>query len=211
MTVYLHCEGATDHVVIPPLMKKVSDRSDLGIKWITRSDLKKMRTHRKGGTGISGHYKMITALAATANRDGSRFIAYHQDADGKYDNVYRAIRSEFNKLGRFQCLAIVPKEMIESWLLADITAINSLGDGTVHVDESPHPETLWGDKDNPNSNYPKNYLRRVLEKLGLEANSDTYAHIAENTGIDALKRRCPKSFGRFCSDMQSFITEENAP
>jgi hypothetical protein len=209
MTIYLHCEGPTDNAVIPLLMKKASDRSDLDIKIILRAELKNMRTHRKGGIVISGHYKMIAALAVVADKNDSKYIAYHQDADRHYDNVYKEIKAEFDKLNRFRCLAIVPKEMIESWLLADISAINALG--TVPIDQSPNPETLWGEKNNPCSNYPKNYLRQILEKLGLEDNRDTFANIAKNADIEVLKRRCPKSFGQFYTDIQSFITEENTP
>jgi hypothetical protein len=101
--------------------------------------------------------------------------------------------------------------MTESWLLADIVAINSVGNGNIHIDLSPDPETLWGDKDDPNSNYPKNYLRRILQQLGLEANRNTYAQIAEKADIEVLKRRCPESFGRFYTDMQSFIAGGSVP
>jgi hypothetical protein len=110
----------------------------------------------------------------------------------------------------FRCLAIVPKEMIESWLLADIRAINSLGDGSIHIDQSPNPESLWGVKDDPSSNYPKHYLRRNLERLGFEDNSGTFAQIAEKIDIEVLKRRCPESFGRFSADIQYFVAGENA-
>ena len=79
-----------------------------------------------------------------------------------------------------------------------------MADGNVRVDQSPEPESLWGDKDDPGSNYPKNYLRRNLKELGLESNSDTYTQIAENTDIEVLKRRCRESFGQFYRDLQEF-------
>jgi hypothetical protein len=134
-------------------------------------------------------------------------IALHQDADRHFRERYNAISEGFEPFRSkgFNCLAIIPKEMIESWLLADVTAINSLGDGTNPVNQSPNPETLWGDKDDPNSNYPKNYLKRNLEKFGLENTRETYAQIAENADIEVLKRRCPESFGQFYTDMQSFM------
>jgi hypothetical protein len=208
MTVYLHCEGITDYAVIHPLIKKANNKANPEIQWIKRNELKNVRTHRKSDIVISGHYKMIKALALIAAKNGSKHIAYHQDADGKYYVVYKAIKSEFDKLSRFKCLVVIPKETIESWLLADEEAYPS-------IPREPKlpakPEELWGQVSDPNSNHPYNYFIRVLAQFRLADNRDTYAEIAENTNIETLKRRCPKSFGQFYTDMQSFIAEENTP
>jgi hypothetical protein len=209
MTVYLYCEGVTDYAVIPSLMKKSGNNYDMDIHWIKKSDLKKMRTHRKSGIVISGHYKMIKALAAAAEKDNIQFIAYHQDADRNYTNVYKAIKSEFEKLSRFHCLAIVPKEMIESWLLADENAYPSVPNNPQLPSK---PEERWGQKDDPDSNHPYNYFVRVLSQFGLSDDRATYARIAEKSDINVLKRRCPESFGQFYVDMQKFIAgTEDAP
>jgi len=203
MTVYLYCEGATDYAVIPFLMKKALKMPDLDVKWIKRPALKKVSLHRKSDVKISGHYKFVKALAAFSSREGVKHIAYHQDADGQYSEIYNAITSEFRPLeGKgFRCLAIVPKEMIESWLLAD-------GNAYPAKPERPklpfRPEGIWGQKQNINSNYPKHYLARVLAQFGLLGALDTYAQIAENIDIEILKNRCPESFGQFCADIQSF-------
>ena len=214
ITVYLCCEGVTDYAVIPILMKKVKVLSDIDIQWVKRDFLKKFRTHSKTDIVISGHYKNVKALAAYSLKNDNKYIAYHQDADGRYNDVYETIKTEFKFLMEkmdFHCLAIVPKEMLESWLLADVKAVNSVGNGIDHVDQSPLPETLWGNEDDPNSDYPKNYLKRNLNELNVGSSPDTYAQIAEKTDIEVLKRRCPKSFGQFYADMQSFIGEENTP
>jgi hypothetical protein len=148
-----------------------------------------------------------------ADKNNENHIAYHQDAghDG-FREIYTATKEAFISAGvpvDVKSIAIIPKEMTESWLLADISAINSLGDGLHHVSMSPNPESLWGDEDDPASNYPKNYLKRQLEQLDMEADSKIYTEIAENIDIEVLKRRCPESFGQFYTDMQSFIAEEN--
>jgi hypothetical protein len=93
----------------------------------------------------------------------------------------------------------------------NISAVNSLGDGLHHVSMSPNPESLWSDEDDPASNYPKNYLKRNLEKLDTKADSKIYTEIAKNTDIEVLKHRYPESFGQFYTNMQSFIAEENVP
>jgi hypothetical protein len=205
MTVYLHCEGVTDYAVIPPLMKKAGNRPNLEIQWVKRNELKEVRTHRKSGIVISGHYKKIKALAFIAAKNGSKHIAYHQDADGKYADVLRDIKAEFDKLSGFHCLAIVPKEMIESWLLADENAYPSKPRDPKLPSK---PEEIWGQRGDQNSNHPYHYFVRVLTQFRLADDRDTYTKIAENIDVEVLKRRCPESFGQFYYGIQFFIPNE---
>jgi hypothetical protein len=204
MTVYLHGEGPNDYAVILPLMKKVSKKPDLDIQWIGRDTLRKMKTHRKSDTAISGRYKMIKALAALCFMNGSKHIAYHQDADRKYADVHKAIDSEFDPLRKkgFHCLTIVPKETIESWLLADENAYPGIPKNPALPGK---PEERWGEPHNPDSNHPKCYFYRVLKQFRLGHKSDTYAQIAEASDIEVVKKRCPVSFGQFYADVHVFI------
>jgi len=205
-TIYIHCEGVTDYAVIPILIKKILKTHDVDIKWIKRDELRKMKTHRKSNIKISGHYKWIKALATYSLLKGSKYIAYHQDADGRFTEVYKAITSEFLSLreNSFFCLAIVPKEMIESWLLSDDNAYPSIPNNP----KLPlKPEELWGLKEN--SNHPYNYFVRVLDQFEMSGNRDTYAQIAEKTCIEVLKRRCPESFNKFYTDTHSLFVEKS--
>ena len=209
MTIYLHCEGVTDYAVIPALIKKIYNSQKINIQWIKRDILKNFRMHRKRDIIISGHYKNIKALAVYSLQNGSKYIAYHQDADTHYTEVYNAIISEFKPLmgNGFFCLAIVPKETIESWLLADDNAYPAI---PCEPKLPSKPEEIWGQKSNTNSNHPYNYFVRVLAQFRLTDNRDVYAQIAENSCIEVLKNRCPKSFGQFYDDVQSFVSEEAA-
>jgi hypothetical protein len=182
-------------------------KPNLDIQWIRRNTLKNVRTHRKNDITISGHYKLIKALAVYALLGESKCIAYHQDADGRFADVYNTLISEFHSLSEkgFRCLAIVPKEVIESWLLADENAFPSVPN---KPKLPPKPEEIWGQRNDPNSNHPYNYFVRVLEQFDMHDNRDTYAQITENTDIEVLKYRCPESFGQFYADMQSFIPHE---
>jgi hypothetical protein len=212
VTVFFHCEGFTDNAVIQALVKKISKLldTDIQLNWIQKDKLNKFKTHRKKYDELSSHYKLIWALADFSDENGSRYIAYHRDADRKYDNVYTSIISVFQILPTrgYHCLAIVPKEMIESWLLADENAYPSIPDNPKLPSK---PEEIWGLKTDPASNHPYNYFVRVLDQYNLPDNRDTYKQIAENTDIEILKRRCPKSLEQFFTDMQSFIIEEPAP
>jgi len=207
MTFYIHCEGVTDYAVIPVLMKKVLKTYDIDVKWVRRDELRKVKTHRKSNIKISGHYKLVKALATHSLIYGSKYIAYHQDADGKFTVVYDAIISEFKPLQEngFSCLAIVPKETVESWLLSDDSAYPSIPNDPKLPSE---PEEIWGLKNDKNSNHPYNYFVRVLAQFGLPDNRDTYAQIAEKTCIEVLKRRCPESFSKFYADTESFFAKK---
>ena len=208
MTIYLHCEGVTDYAVIPALIKKVCNSPNINIQWIKRDILRNFTIHRKRGIIISGHYKNIKALAAYSLQNGSKYIAYHQDADTHYTEVYNAIISEFKPLrenGLF-CLAIVPKEMIESWLLADDNAYPAI---PCEPKLPAKPEEIWGVRSDANSNHPYNYFVRVLSQFKLIDNRDIYTEIAESSCVDILRLRCPISFEQFYEDVQLFMCEES--
>jgi len=183
-------------------MKKTVDILEMDVHWIKKSYLKSVKIHRKKNVAISAHSKRIKALAFTAEKDGVNFIAYHNDADKNYNETYNEIKSEFDKLNNFRCIAVIPKEMIESWLLADDCAYPSIPE---NPKLPPKPEEIWGQKDDKNSNYPYNYFVRVLLQFALPDNRDTYTYIAENSDIEVLKQRCPVSFCRFYTDMQAFV------
>jgi hypothetical protein len=154
----------------------------------------------------------IKKLLIQAVLNECNHIAYHQDAGHQgFRIVYNGINEDFEKgmsseIIGMKHLAIVPKEMTESWLLADERAYPA-------IPASPRlptkPEDIWGDKHDFESNYPYNYFKRVLTQFGLDDNRDTYTAVAEKSDIEVLKAKCRVSFGQFYTDMQSFIAEEN--
>jgi len=208
MIVYLCCEGVTDYVSIPPLMKKAANTLDMDIQWIKKSELSKKVIHRKKNVAISAHGKRIIALAIEAEKNNVYYLAYHNDADKNYKDTYNEIKSELDRLHNFHCIAIVPKEMTESWLLSDESAYPAI---PANPKLPSKPEEIWGQKKDKDSNHPYNYFVRVLTQFKLPDNRDTYSYIAENTDIEVLKRRCPISFGQFYTDMQSFIETGYSP
>jgi hypothetical protein len=222
MKVFCVCEGVTDVDPLQVLMQKCTPDSDLKISIYTHVEIKgmKIKVHHKDKSAADENKKLsrklyIKKLYALAIMEHSCHIAYHQDAGRQgFNMVYTGIKNDFLKAvsnTKTRWLAIVPKEMIESWLLADVKALNSLkniSEDLPSVNQSPNPEGLWGKKEDLNSDYPKNYLTRDLNKLGRDADSATYKEIAEKCNINILKKRCPESFGQFYCDMQSFIFQE---
>ena len=203
MTIYLHCEGNSDYAVIPHLIKKVLNITDLEMIWIKRKELEEFRTHRK--EEMKYHFKYILALAYYSHINKCKNIAFHIDSDNEYFERYSKIQDDFKKQkkdGKFHCLAVVPKKTIESWLLADENAYPS-------IPKNPKlpakPEELWGNVNEENTDHPKKYFYRILNQFNLEKNSDTYANIAENIDIKTLAEKCKVSFGQFIRDAQDFL------
>lgn len=75
----------------------------------------------------------------------------------------------------------VAKEMLESWLLADPEALSP-----VVVTLSKPPENIWGAKRDPQSEYPKNVLRRALTEAGIG-----FAEVLGNWAVSRAAPRAP--------------------
>jgi hypothetical protein len=203
MTIYLCCEGVTDFAVLVPLMNQMVGEN-FDIQWKKRTDLKKIVSIRGADFPLTGSYKIISALATLAHINRCSHIAYHRDADhNNYEMVYHAVDDVLKKIKKsgLHCLAIIPKEMIESWLLSDKDAYPS---EPCRPALPSKPEEIWGNKES--DNHPKQYLKRVLEQFHHEPSPEVYADIAENSAIEVLRNRCPVSFGQFCDDMRDFVS-----
>lgn len=69
-------------------------------------------------------------------------------------------------------------------------------------------ELIWGEKNNPASDYPKNYLKRVLEQYYQKPDRETYIDIADEISIETLKEKCPISFRRFYEDFAELCKDD---
>ena len=196
-------------------MKKCVPTLKMDIDCKTHSDLRKTtllqselpRGFIKEGKRIK-RIAYIRRLWHEANKAKCDHIGLHQDLDHKKaEKIYQDIHEEFNSIlpSSIKRIAIVPKEMTESWLLSDENAFPA-------IPKEPKlpskPEELWGQKSNPQSDHPYNYFVRVLAQFRLSDNREVYAQIAEKTDIEVLKRRCLVSFGQFHTDIQSFIAHK---
>jgi hypothetical protein len=206
---FVCCEGPQDSGVLKALIEKCAP---ISVVCVTHSEIKHIRVgklktqkHGKDKEDALDRKAYIRRLAHYANEQDSDYIAYHQDAGRQFDRVYRDVNSEFEEYrdAGFKCMAIVPKEMTESWLLADEKAyINTFGRKPARPALPNNPEDIWGKKENPGSNYPKHYLNRVLMQYHMTPNRETYEQLATGSDADTLQARCPKSFGRLIRDLQ---------
>jgi hypothetical protein len=213
MKIFVCCEGVSDVGPLTYFIKNTSGKVSLEVICETHSSIKskKVRIYSKKLGKVyndvekfdrAAYIKKLYALAAI---EDCVHIAYHQDSGRQgFRNVYNGVMSDFraNVPEKIKILAIVPKEMTESWLLSDEKSYPFIPD---NPKLPASPEECWGDKNDTNSNYPKNLFKRVLKQFNLEPTRDVYAGIAEKINIETLKIRCRESFGQFYTDMQTFL------
>ena len=208
--VFVCCEGPTDIGALKAFSEKCISAK---VECMTHNDVKHIKVRRLK-SGKQGKEKddalsrkaYIRRIAFIANEYSSTFIAYHQDADRNYECVYEDVNSDLDEYREkgFGCVAIVPKEMTESWLLADAKAYaTAFGHNPERPALPKKPEEIWGKREIPNSNYPKNVMERILKQYSLSPNREIFAEIADKSDIATVKARCPKSFARFVDDLHS--------
>jgi hypothetical protein len=214
MKIYVCCEGEKDREPLTSFIEKYAGSQPVEVICETHASIKNRPIRsRKFNQFLPESEKnytrlgMMAKLAILAFQEESEHICYHQDAGHQgFEMVYDGIRKDFDKaipeeLSSMKRLAIVPKEMTESWLLGDRAAFLGLDSEEKFPSK---PEELWGDVHNRKSNYPKYVFERLVDKCTMETDSP-YSEIAHNTDIDVIKKKCPLSFGQFCNDMAHFI------
>lgn len=126
-----------------------------------------------------------------------------------FEKIYSDVKQglELPDSNTWKGIPMISMKMIESWLLSDQEAYKKcFGKEPSKVKLPPKPELIWGEKNSPSSDYPKNYMKRVLGQYHEEGNRDNYANIAEETSINVLKEKCPISFAKFYEDFADFCT-----
>ena len=120
-----------------------------------------------------------------------------------FNEKYNDIMNAYIELDREEdSIPIIPVTMIESWILADEEAYYlTFGKYPEKVKLPKKPESIWGNKEEPKSDYPKRYLERVLEQFDKKSCREIFCEIAENSDIETLRKKCPLSFGRFYEDL----------
>ena len=130
-------------------------------------------------------------------------ICYVDCDNNDFEAIYSDISCGFSFYSN-QVIGIpmIPKAMIESWLLADEKAfIKVFGKKPSKPPLPKKPESLWGKKEDPNSNYPKKVLKLIVSQFNNKPEDWRYA-LARNSNSKTLLLKCPESYGRFLCDMQ---------
>ena len=193
---------------------------DIEFTYASKYDLKdvKIQRQRVKGHGVKAFKLCIIAseqgdidnivcyVDADRNQGSSKSV---NDAKKRVEEIYSEIKIGFEQfsLERSESsIPMIPLKMIESWLLADEIAFTTcFGKPPTEPPLPRHPELIWGDEDDPTSDHPKNYLKRVLDQYRSRGNVEIFISIAGNMRIEALRRRCPISFERFYQDIQVIV------
>ena len=74
---------------------------------------------------------------------------------------------------------------------------------------------IWGNKNDPDSNYPKNYLERLIHSLDSKykdekMDANTFKQIVEVQDILELRKNCKISFEKFYQDYKKLLSLETS-
>jgi hypothetical protein len=152
-----------------------------------------------------GHGAKALAAHQRAKIEGFDLLVFMVDCDSKddreWDRHYSWIMDGFRRLADAPfAAACLPKCASESWLLADNAAWNSIG-LTDHGKLPAQPESCWGKRDDPAGNHPHRIFARICDLSGVTDNRETRVDIAELSTMTTIRRKCPKSFATFWSDL----------
>jgi len=102
------------------------------------------------------------------------------------------------------CILMMPIRILECWLLGDAEGFEELGCSPQKPQLPKKPEFIWGEVDNPESDYPKHYLKRILKNCDFDSNTYVFKDIVRHNNIDNLRKNSPNSFEQFYQDIEEF-------
>jgi hypothetical protein len=208
---------------LQPIIRKSFQGKDVNFCYATKSEVKSITIQSRTSAKLKGYgVKSFKLCEIARRRENINNIICYVDGDRdpgsrnselaarkRVQEINDDIKNGFNQFSEDRSrssIPMVPCKMIESWLLADNEVFQKCF-GSVPISPAlpQHPELIWGAKDDPGSDYPKHYLKRVLDQYYLQPNREIFKIIAENIDIGVLRNKCPISFERFYTDIQAII------
>ncbi len=178
---------------------KNASTKKLQIDGIGKNDLPKIQKVKS----LKGHSVKARKLGIYAMLHSYKVAICYVDCDkNTFEDIYKDITEGFSDYqNKVIGIPMIPKAMIESWLVADENAfLRVFGKKPSKPYLPKEPESLWGKKEDPNSNYPKNVLKRVVSQFNDKPEDWRYA-LARNSSSKTLSIKCPVSYGKFLCDM----------
>lgn len=189
---------------------------------IERKDIENMKLQKRSTLGLKGKGIPARKFAILMQKEKCDMGIYYCDADResgtknssalvaekRYKEVYQDIE---NGLESFEAIPMIALRMIECWMLSDKKALESVYRIKLSTADLPgKPELIWGDKSDPEGNYPKQYLVRIIrnaDKRYRDYVSDRtdFIDIASNTDIKIIRQKCSISFERFYRDFVEML------
>ncbi len=205
-------------------LRRVAEQEGVSIELvpISRKDVENYRVQSRTLRGISGKGVPSRKFYCLFKKNECEYGIYYCDTDRekgtknssrleaekcwqeKYEEVKRGLDDP-------NCIPMIPLRMIENWILGDQKAIETVYGFHSNNMKIPYDcEMLWGDKNDPESNYPKNYLTRFVRKLDKRyadrnLTMKDFREIAESQDIETVQEHCKLSFGKFCADYRRLL------
>ncbi|MCK5524349.1 MAG: hypothetical protein KAI83_14550 [Thiomargarita sp.] len=148
-------------------------------------------------------FDVLVFFSDTDKTQGKR--ASETEAKNQYEERRSYINEGFvivEKRLNLHCILMMPIRILECWLLGDAEGFEGIGCSSQKLKLPKKPEFLWGNVHNPESNYPKHYLKRILKNCDSESNTYVFKDIVRHNNIDNLLKNCQNSFERFYQDIE---------
>lgn len=206
-------------------IKKIAEERnvDISLVPIERETIKKYSLGRNVKSG-KGHEIPAKKFAYLMRDNDLEYGVFYCDTDKNTDSrndkhnaekENQAVHDEVQKgliEAGVNAVPMVALRMIESWIMGDKNAIEKALDIKIKPNLYPSdPELLWGDEHDPSSDYPKNYLNRMIRKsdkkyVDFEGSREIFCEIAEETNIETLRKNCEISFDRFYQEFSELLS-----
>lgn len=197
------------------LCLKEEEAENLELYPIRKEEVKRIKLLRSD-SGLKGRAIPARKFRNLCREQKLNYGIFYSDADrggdsGKtqhsarkhFEDIYQEIISGLQEGEEKHFIPMVPLKMVECWMLADEkTFLQCFG----KMPKLPRqPELLWGDKENPKSDYPKCYLSRVLNQVSdgrAESDREVFCELVAYMDAEVLKEKCPISFHIFYDDFR---------
>ncbi|MBR5128015.1 MAG: DUF4276 family protein [Roseburia sp.] len=201
-------------------IKAIANRKgkDIELNPIEREEVQRFKLQKRSMAGLKGKSIPARKFAMLIKREGYDAGIYYCDSDREvgaansdfkkavrhYEELYEEIQIGLEPV---KAIPMIAMRMIECWLMSDKKALEIFFKTKFDEKVIPvQPEMMWGDKHNPNSNYPKHYFNRMVRESNkrykdYESNACDFYNIANLADVEVLQKKCNVSFGRFYTDL----------
>jgi hypothetical protein len=151
-------------------------------------------------------FDLLILFSDTDKTQGQK--ASEKEAKNKYQSILEHLEEGGKLLDEvmpdLEFIPMIPVRILECWLLGDKDGFENIGCSPQNPNLPKQPELIWGDAENPDSNYPKHYLKRIIENGGFADDTETYRNIVFNNNFENSYQNCPISFPLFYDKMKMF-------
>lgn len=191
-----------EHGVVPILVHRLCGRPKrMRVKCYTKLFFEKLDVNGGGGyqQKAAGFRKMVF-------RNDSHAAVFVVDSDGDLEGKTAELREGRDAGPSDVPMAVgVAHPCIESWLLADGTAIRRGLKLERTPDVPQEPEELPAPREDRKKN-PKTILARIARSRNKELSADEKDDVAlAMNDMDLVGERCPRGFGPFADEVQRWV------